>query len=731
MRLGVLARSLCTLSLLAVTCSAACRAADIPEPFPRFDVPGHEVAMDRLREMFHLHHGPSSRPMATLWDAWLPMATLWADDGNAPAANSVRRTTRANLLNRRIDAEGYVSTHQHRGLAHNEGWPFPLWTQAGGVGWNFSLAGQPYGTQFGIHRVENHDGWQHEGIEDQGIDAASGWTFKVISAQASVAVPECRLRPLVAPFIRLAWRAEGLDPNSQPYLEWATEEEPQFRPKRRMYFDPISAGQGLVFTHIPVHRSPTWRGTITRLRLNFPDSSDAKITIHGLITAVDSRHNINNARYVEGCCDYLAWTGDLNFLRRNIQRMRLALRYAMEEFNTREAKCVETPWVGHCGRTGLAVDEKGNKTFHRGRGVGNNYWDLMPFGGKDALATIYYYAAVNRLARLESQIVAHPEWNIPAGPLAFNADELREQAREIKRHAGQLFWNDATGRFVAAIDVEGNAHDYGYTFVNCEAIYYDFATREQARQIVDWICGKRLVETDTSKGADIYHWRFGPRATTRRNIGYYMWAWASPEDIPWGGQVQDGGAVLGFSYHDLMARLETNGPDDAWNRLSDVLQWFGEVQHEGGYREYYKAPDRGTLQGGGPPGGLGLDREFFESVLVPQVMIYGFLGARPEFDGLTLAPRLPKVWPSLTIRGIQYHDVTLDITATNDTLRIASRRRRDEPLRIRIPKGTWHLAPLDEEGKPTERGLVIQTDTADQSVAIPLDKYVGVELIRK
>ena len=52
---------------------------------------------------------------------------------------------------------------------------------------------------------------------------------------------------------------------------------------------------------------------------------------------------------------------------------------------------------------------------------------------------------------------------------------------------GRLFWNNETGRFVSAVDIDGNSHDYGFTFLNLEAIYYDFATEEHARSIMDWI----------------------------------------------------------------------------------------------------------------------------------------------------------------------------------------------------------------------------------------------------
>jgi hypothetical protein len=96
--------------------------------------------------------------------------------------------------------------------------------------------------------------------------------------------------------------------------------------------------------------------------------------------------------------------------------------------------------------------------------------------------------------------------------------------------------------------------------VNLEAIHYGLASPEQARSIFDWLDGKREIAADTSRGADIYHWRFAPRATTRRNIDTYVWAWSNPEQIPWGGQIQDGGAVLGFSFHDMMARLQNQRP---------------------------------------------------------------------------------------------------------------------------------------------------------------------------
>ena len=238
--------------------------------------------------------------------------------------------------------------------------------------------------------------------------------------------------------------------------------------------------------------------------------------------------------------------------------------------------------------------------------------------------------------------------------------------------------------------------------INTDAIHYGLASREQSLSILEWLDGKRSVAGDTSQGADIYHWRFGARTTTLRNTDTYVWAWSNPESIPFGGQVQDGGAVLGFSYFDIMARIQANGPDDAWNRLQEILTWFREVQSEGGYRDYYSKPGRGTLQGGGPAGGLGVDQEFFESVLVPQVMLYGFLGMTAEPTGFTFAPRLPKGWPLLTISRVRMHDHEVEVTAyANGRISLKTIVTGTNPVKIQLGTTTKMLEPL-ARGSVTE-----------------------------
>jgi len=457
-------------------------------------------------------------------------------------------------------------------------------------------------------------------------------------------------------------------------------------------------GDSISYSMIPMYRHPQWTGEVAQLRISLGNAAPGNVTLQALFSQYDTRHNINSQNFVRGCAKYFWWTRDLSFLRAQINRMRSALRYVMTEHHALERKVVYTDWVGHDGRSGLVLGADGAKTILTGQGIGNNYWDLLPFGGLDAYATIQYYDAVRAMATIEREVREHPEWQVPGGVLSFDPAMLERHAEEVKTAGNRLFWNHKTQRFNACVDADGKTHDYGLTFLSLEAVYYDFATPEHAAAILSWINGDRVVAGDTSQGQDIYHWRFGPRATTRRNVDWYFWAWNSPESIPWGGQVQDGGAVLGFSYHDLMARLKVLGPDNAWHRLREILRWFEEVQAAGGYRKYYSGSREGSLQGGGTAGGLGLDQEFFESAMVPQIMLNGFLGFAPRADGFKLNPRLPKDWPELTVDRIRFQNLVLRVRATPDAIEIHKQGPAPEPLSVQLPGNGWRATLLREDG---------------------------------
>ncbi len=665
-----------------------------PDDFPRFQVPGHEKEMAAVRDLFWLHY-PGAGPKATLWDEWLTDASLWPAVATDKQADAMRAAWASTLSGRIMDPEGYVATHQHASIAHQLGWPFRFWNQGRrGCGWHFSFK-NTIGPGWRPNDLNKPDGWTLAGARDGGVNEY-GWRIEVTNAAAVVTAPAWKCHTFEVPFLQLRWQASGLGA-AQPFVEWTTPSRTNFNASRRLYFEPVK-GDSISYSMIPMYRHPQWTGEVAQLRISLGNTAPGNITLQAFFSQYDTRHNINSQNFVRGCAKYFWWTRDLSFLRAQINRMRSALRYVMTEHHALERKVVYTDWVGHDGRSGLVLGADGAKTILTGQGIGNNYWDLLPFGGLDAYATIQYYDAVRAMATIEREVREHPEWQMPGGVLSFEPAMLERHAEEVKAEGNRLFWNHETQRFNACMDADGKTHDYGLTFLSLEAVYYDFATPEHAAAILSWINGDRAVAGDTSQGKDIYHWRFGPRATTRRNVDWYFWAWNSPESIPWGGQVQDGGAVLGFSYHDLMARLKVLGPDNAWQRLREIVPWFQEVQAAGGYRKYYSGSREGSLQGGGTAGGLGLDQEFFESAMVPQIMLNGFLGFAPRADGFKLNPRLPKDWPELAVDQIRFQHMVLRIRATREAIEIHKDGPASEPLFVHLPGDGWRATLLREDG---------------------------------
>jgi hypothetical protein len=128
---------------LAFSCSTWAQSTP-PNDFPAFLVPGHDQEITPLRALFWLHYA-HARPLAPLWDEWLPNATLWPAHDASTATNrqSMRGRWASALAARTMTDDGYIATQQHDGPSHADGWPFPGWNIAGGVGWHFRGTGIP------------------------------------------------------------------------------------------------------------------------------------------------------------------------------------------------------------------------------------------------------------------------------------------------------------------------------------------------------------------------------------------------------------------------------------------------------------------------------------------------------------------------------------------------------------------------------------------------------------
>ena len=129
---------------------------------------------------------------------------------------------------------------------------------------------------------------------------------------------------------------------------------------------------------------------------------------------------------------------------------------------------------------------------------------------------------------------------------------------------------------------------------------------------------------------------------------------------------------------------------DIWQRFLAILDWEKEVHAGGGYRKYYEGGKRDTtLQGGGTAGGLGIDCEFYESGLVPSIVVYGFLGLEADPAGmLRIRPRLPESCPKMGLRNFLYHNVRMDVAASDKRIDIVLKDSPIDPLQIALD-GKW------------------------------------------
>lgn len=340
-----------------------------------------------------------------------------------------------------------------------------------------------------------------------------------------------------------------------------------------------------------------------------------------------NRHYDNNACYINGVVHYYLHTGDDAFLRHpcattglaNLEKIRLAMRYQLETLGgTNGVLTIADPEVN-----GTAAGKSGN------------YWDYYKFGYQSALDNAEFYRSLQRMARLERSLGN-----------ASKAAEFEALAARTKKKYNELFWNDATGRYIGCIDANGVRRDYGFTFVNLHALAYGLADPPRARRILEWLDGERIVAGEKSTGKDIYHFKIGPRSNTidMATVPEWVETWGGELDPArqgrYGMQIQNGGVIFYTSYYDLGARLKYQGIDGAMRRLKAIMDEFEQDE----IRRIDSNHVGHTLI-------LGVLLCFPESGLVPMFYLDGILGLEPVADGLRIAPSLPSGWNWASVKS--------------------------------------------------------------------------------
>lgn len=317
----------------------------------------------------------------------------------------------------------------------------------------------------------------------------------------------------------------------------------------------------------------------------------------------------------------------------------------------------------------LRLDPDGSTNDGTVTGDPSNYWDNLRYGHLDAYMNAYYIAALEAMAEME----AH--WGEKE-----RAEALRQRREKAIAAYDATFWRPEKNRYIACIDVNGKKWDFGFTFQNLEALTLGAGNAKKARAIFDWLDGGRILEEETSTGADIYHYAWAPRANTIaiETVGPPYW-WESIHGAiavdhasgQWDNHLENGGAIFYTSFYDLMARLKYLGPNNALQRLEVIVAEFRKDQLR-----------RDPTRPGSGPWQFGIIGEFPESGLVPAFVAYGFGGLRADRQGLHIEPQLPATWTELTIRDVNWGGARLDLTLSREDVLVSSAQDSQATVKV-------------------------------------------------
>jgi len=378
-----------------------------------------------------------------------------------------------------------------------------------------------------------------------------------------------------------------------------------------------------------------------------------------------SKHYVTPSIFIAGAAHWFLMHRDETLLQVRdkksgvslLEKMRKAMGFLLEDLD---------------GRSGLVTirdpDHDGTPT-----GKPGNYWDVWRFGYKSAYDNLLFYQALDWMARLETALGN-----------SRKAEEYQSLRPLVKQRFNETFWNESTGRFIGWEDAGGSRQDYGFTWVNLEAVACGIAEEQKARRILEWLDGERVVYGDTSTREDIYYWKIAPRANTvaaEKNPAYWdTWTMQVGPGTQgeYGGQIQNGGHIFYVSYYDLMSRLRTKGVADALRRMNVILGEF--------HQDQLRRKPGNRL---GSTHVEGILREFPESGLVPLFFITGILGLEPDADGLRIVPSLPEGWDFAAVNEYWF---------AGRPYRIRAERHLEQPAvgngEIRVPaQGRWRLTP--------------------------------------
>ncbi len=315
------------------------------------------------------------------------------------------------------------------------------------------------------------------------------------------------------------------------------------------------------------------------------------------------------------------------------------------------------------GKNGLIVIDNGFNDGEFGS-ASSNYWDNLCFGYKDAYEGALFLGSLDSLVEIYT--------------LAGNAEKAAETATLLQKARAEYdktFWDAERGRYIATVSKSGKKMDYGFTFLNTEALYYGAGDSEKAQAVFSWIDGDRTVAGDELTGREILDkWKIAPVTNTipvesQKQLNdagsrYLTW-WHAPSGInvftnsKFGLHCENGGAIFYTAYFELMSRIKYGMTEQALQRWITIADEYAVDKL---WRDPYNTYGSAWI--------LGVIGEFPESGTVPVSYLRGFVGVNAHADGLHIKPSIPKEYNDMGAKNIYYKGSVLDVKVATDGITV-------------------------------------------------------------
>ena len=642
------------------------------------------------------------------------------------------------------DALSTLSTGEHR-----MGWPFPTSAHSGGMSTSWDFNGNDK-TAWSSNIGATVSG----GVFGAEVEAPMT-SIEFTSPESQSYLDE--ISAYHSPLLEIDLRMYSADADNieDVYVWYTTSDSPEWSDDKKVSVNEkafIAYEYAPIYEHmifLPMYAEDAWKSDkemttyIRQIKVEIVPKEGKTLTgefgLSYVRSTYDTRHSNNNSLLITSLRTDYDYTGDIEYLKENITRARKAMNFYMQMYDEERHLNDQSYLVGHDS------DKTASTEADRiAMSLGNGYWDISFTPKYDFQSNMYFHRALVDMAYLEEVLAMNgvsvdkslatvmtadrshtygtSTYNYTAEQLNKIADDVLTELRKTTNDSDKTgFWSEETGRFVAGYaDSEDKWYDYGYTMWNMEAIYYGIATDEQAKSIMEWIGGERIVEQDKygSQGEDIYYFEFAPRVNTytvedQFDLSMFTGFYSGKTTIKYGvTQVQNGGAIMYTSFYDLMSRVDVNGANDAYSRLTAIKDWYQDVyDYYVSSDNYNKHPDRfywdyyckgqwenpkdltyipqngikGTNERKDGGGILGLDGEFLESFLMIAAVPYGFFGIDSVYGNtLQVQPNLPDGLDYWGIENLSYSGVKYDLTMFENGVRIDSVRGDASGVNVQI-----------------------------------------------